>query len=53
MTKQEYDAIVDDAVKNGAARKDAEAYVTSGFKLPVDSKGKPVFTKAPTAPKKK
>ena len=33
MTKEEFDAIVDDAVKNGATRAEAEAYVRSGFKL--------------------
>jgi len=43
MTKQEFDNIVNDAVKGGADREAAEAYVTSGFKLPVDAKGKPVF----------
>jgi hypothetical protein len=37
MTRQEFDAIVDDAVKNGADRKEAEEYVISGFKL----EGKP------------
>lgn len=33
MTKQEFDAIVDDAVKNGTPRKDAEAFVVAGFHL--------------------
>lgn len=45
MTKKEFDDIVADAVKNGADRKDAEAYVTSGYRLPVDKSGKPVFDK--------
>lgn len=33
MTKQEFDAIVNDAVKNGADRKAAEAYVVAGYRL--------------------
>lgn len=33
MTKQEFEAIVDDAVKNGANRKEAEAYVRAGYKV--------------------
>lgn len=51
MTKQEFDRIVKDAVDNGADRKDAEAYVTRGFKLPVDTKGNPVFTTEEAAAK--
>ena len=30
---KEHQAIVDDAVKNGVPRKDAEAYVSAGYKL--------------------
>lgn len=33
MTRKEFDAVVDDAVKNGADRKDVEAYVVAGYKL--------------------
>lgn len=33
MTKQEFNAIVNDAVKNGAKREDAEAFVISGYHL--------------------
>ena len=39
MTKQEFDAIVDDAVKNGTPRKDAEAFVVAGFHLDGIPKG--------------
>lgn len=43
MTKQEFDRIVAESVKAGADKKEAEAYVVSGFKIPVDDKGNPVF----------
>jgi hypothetical protein len=39
MTKKEFDAIVDDAVENGADRKQAEAYVRSGFHINEDAEG--------------
>lgn len=49
MTPKEFKAVVDDAVANGANRKDAEDYVRSGFKLDEDE-----FTLAdpPKAPAK-
>ena len=37
MNKKEFDAIVNDAVAAGADRKDAEAYVRSGFKIDDDA----------------
>ncbi len=37
MNRQEFDAIVDDAVSNGASREDAEAYVRAGYKLDDES----------------
>lgn len=37
MTPKEFKATVDDAVANGANRKDAEDYVRSGFKLDDDA----------------
>lgn len=43
MTKQEFDAIVAESVKAGANKAEAKEYVVSGFHLPVDDKGKPVF----------
>ncbi len=36
MTKQEFDAIVNDAVKNGADRAEAADYIRAGYKLGVD-----------------
>lgn len=36
MTTQEFDAVVNDAVKNGADRESAEAYVRAGFKISDD-----------------
>ena len=39
MNKNEFRAIVDDAVKNGADRKDAEAYVRAGFKVDEKAEG--------------
>lgn len=36
MTKEEFDAIIDDAVKNGADPKAAEAYVRAGYKIGED-----------------
>lgn len=52
MTKQEFKQIVDDAVKNGADRKDAEAYVRSGFKLGASFGKEKTATARPT-PKKR
>ena len=51
MTKQEFDAVVNDAVKNGATRADAEAYCRAGFKI--DEESAPAKTKAPATKKKK
>lgn len=53
MTKQEFDAIVKDAVAAGADRGEAEAYVIRGHKIPTDKSGKPVFEKAAAPPKKR
>lgn len=50
MTKQEFDAVVNDAVKNGATRADAEAYCRAGFKI--DEESAPA-KKAPATKKKK
>ena len=43
MKKAEFDRIVKESVANGADAKEAAAYVVSGFKLPTDGNGKPVF----------
>jgi hypothetical protein len=54
MNATEFKAIVDDAVKAGADRKDAEAYVRAGYKLPAVESGKRKAESAkPKAPKKK
>lgn len=47
MTKEEFKAIVDDAVKNGAKREEAEAFVIAGYALdPKDFATKPEKAKA-------
>ncbi|MBA3770149.1 MAG: hypothetical protein H0X08_06600 [Blastocatellia bacterium] len=33
MTKKEFNAVIDDAVSNGAKRADVEAYVRAGYKV--------------------
>lgn len=37
MTRKEFEAVVIDAVANGATREDAEAYVRAGYKLDDES----------------
>lgn len=58
MTRKEFEAIVDDAVENGADREEAEAYVRAGFKVDeeaegAESLGMVVSPKKRTPPKKK
>lgn len=43
MKKAEFDRIVKESVAGGADRAEADAYVVSGYKIPVDKNGKPVF----------
>lgn len=50
MKKAEFDRIVKESVDGGNSKADAEAYVVSGFKIPTDDKGKPVFEDAKTPP---
>lgn len=45
MNRQEFDAIVNDSVKNGNDRASAEAYVIAGYKL----EGKPAAEKNSSA----
>ena len=52
MTRKEFEAIVNDAVENGADREEAEAYVRSGFKVDEGADGAESLAKS-AAPKKR
>lgn len=52
MTRKEFEAIVNDAVENGADREEAEAYVRSGFKVDEEADGAKSFAKS-AAPRKR
>jgi len=53
MNAKEFKDIVDEAVANGASRKDAEDYVVAGFKLGKKPGGSDSAVKPKTRAKKK